>query len=470
MLTVILGAGSAGIQLARRLTEDGKDVALIERDPDRARIAANALDCLVVQGDGSEPDILRRASLAKASHFVALTGSDEVNIVTSSVVATEYPNTRRIARVRNPYYGRLLPEKRSFMGVDRFINPDVEAARAFLELAVQGPDLGLVRFRDDGLILRSVTLGHASPLAGRRLKESRLALGRDFLAAALQREGTVEVPSGETLPQAGDSLYILGSPADLEALLGKAPAPAATFRRVVMAGGGAIARLVAEGILETGEAPSLGLARKRAKGHLGRGRKDLVMIDAGAEACKRLSRNLPEALVLNRSPDDEDLFLEEGLEGADLFLALTANQELNLLSAARAKDFGIRRSLALAETNAYMGLVGRLGLDGVVSMKSSVVSSIVEDLRGGVLTTLHSFFDRGLKVLELSVGGASALHGTAIRDLALPRGALVISLARKGRTTLPAGDTVLASGDRLGIFTSMEAIRGVEALFLGADR
>ena len=146
---------------------------------------------------------------------------------------------------------------------------------------------------------------------------------------------------------------------------------------------------------------------------------------------------------------------------------MTPDQELNLLSAARAKDYGIGRCLALSENNAYVGLAERLGVDGVISVKSNVVSSIAEYLRGGSLRTLHSFFDRGLKILELSLGEGSALHGAAIRDLRLPRGALVIYVNRKGRSSLPAGDTRLAAGDRLGIFTSMDAIRDVERLFLG---
>jgi trk system potassium uptake protein TrkA len=128
--TVILGAGAAGLQLAKKLSEEKKDVALIERDPDIARVAANALDCLVVHGDGSLPEILERSGLSKAKNFVALTGSDEVNIVICSVVAAEYRETRRIARVRNPYFTKLEPARRTFMGVDRFVNPDIETARA----------------------------------------------------------------------------------------------------------------------------------------------------------------------------------------------------------------------------------------------------------------------------------------------------------------------------------------------------
>ena len=465
MLTVILGAGAAGLQLARRLSEEGKDVALIEKNHDVARVAANGLDCLVVQGDGSEPETLERAGLAKARHFVALTGSDELNIVTSSVVAAEYPAVTRVARARNPYFLRLNPSHRSFMGVDRFVNPDVEAARAFMNLATEGSDGGIVRFPGEDLILRTSRLQASSPLAGRPLREGRAALGREFLVAALDRGGSIEVPSGNTVPLAGDLLYILGAIGDIDALLGLPPEPPPRFRRVVVAGGGATGRFLAGGFLGSPESEELGLSRSR--GRAGHGRSGVVILEPDMAVCKRLARDIPGALVLNRELGDEDLFLEEGLSGADLFLAVTPDQELNLLAAGRAKDFGIGRSYALAENNAYLGLVSRLGVDGVVSMKSNIVSSIIEYLRGGALTTLHSFFDRGVKVLEFSVGEGSHLVGRAIRDLALPKGALVIFVHRAGRSTLPAGDTVLAKGDRLGIFTSMAAIRGVESLFLG---
>lgn len=185
--------------------------------------------------------------------------------------------------------------------------------------------------------------------------------------------------------------------------------------------------------------------------------------------CKQLARELPDALVLNRDLADEDVFLEEGLAGSDLFIALTSNQELNILAAARAKSFGVERVLALSENNSYIPLATGLGIDGVISMKSNLVASIMEYLRGGNLTTLHSFFDRGLKILEFTLEeDHGRLDDVPIRDLNLPKGSLVIFVHRRGRSALPTGDTRLAVGDRLGIFTSMDAIRGVEELFLGA--
>ncbi len=465
--TVILGAGAAGMQLARRLIEDGKDVALIERDHDVARIAANALDCLVVQGDGSQPDILARAGLKKARHFVALTPSDELNIVTSSVVAAEYPDTVRVARVRNPYFTKMAPARRSFMGVDRFVNPDIETARAFITFVAQGAGDDLVRFGGEDIVLRSAALPGDSPFAGRSLKESRAALGRDFLAAALERDDVMEVPSGDTVPRAGDTLYLLGAPDDLDELVGEASVASERYRRIVVAGGGPIGRFVAEAFLGTAESGELGLVRsgifkRRVKRHV-------VIVERARDVCKQLTADIPGALVLNRDLADEDVFLEEGLEGAELFISATADQELNILAAARAKAFGVDRCLALSENNAYNEFAERLGVDGVLSVKSNLVSSIVEYLRGGALRTLHSFYDRGLKILELTVGADSRLAGAAIRELRLPRGALVVSVNRAGKSSLPAGDTRLAAGDRIGIFTNMDAIKAVEKLFLGED-
>ena len=469
MRSIILGAGGTGLQLARRLAEEGKDVVLIEKDPDIVRIAANLLDCLVIQGDGSLPETLERAGTAKAQHFIALTGSDEMNIVTCSVVAAEYPGAKRVARVHNAYFTRLAPQRRTFMGVDRFVNPDIEAARAFISLVSQGADDNFVSFGDEDLVLRSSHLAANSPFVDRSLRESRGSLGVSFLVAALERGSGVEIPSGDSIPEAGDVIYLLGSSKSLDRLIGAAPAPESRFRKIVIAGGGAVGRFVADSFLGKSDSGSLGLSSRLAGILRGRSR-DLVILDRDMAVCKELARDLPDALVLNRDLSDEDLFLEEGLCGADLFLALTSNQELNLLSAARAKSFGIDRALALSSNNAYADLAQDLELDGVVSVKSNVVSSIIEYLRGGNLTTLHSFFDRGFKILEFFVAPKSGLDGTAIRDLALPKGALIIFVNRDGRGSLPTGETRLSSGDRLGIFTAMSAIRDVERLFLGEEK
>ncbi len=469
MRTVILGAGLTGVQLAKRLSEEGKDVALVERDPDICRVASNALDCLVVQGDGSLPETLERAGIAKAHHFVALTGSDELNIVTCSVVAAEHPLVRRIARVRNPYFAQLAPSRRSFMGIDRFVNPDIETARAFISMISQASDSSVVRFSDDELVLRSSRLSEASPFAGRSLRESRAALGLNFLAAALERGHGVEIPSGDSVPDPGDLIYLLGSPRDLDELIGEEPSALPKLRKIVLAGGGPVSRLLAEGLMGGEAATRIGLSRG-AKGLVGKLRRpSIALLEGSMDSCKSLARDLPGVLVLNRDLADEDLFLEEGLTGADLFIAATGDPEINILAAARAKLFGVERALALAENNAYNPLTEKLGLDGVISVKTNVVSSIVEYLRGGNLTTLHSFFDRGLKILEFTVTEQAGLDDTPIRELALPKGALVIFINRRGRSALPTGDSRLAVGDRLGIFTSMDAIRSVERLFLGRD-
>jgi trk system potassium uptake protein TrkA len=342
------------------------------------------------------------------------------------------------------------------MGIDRFVNPDLETARAFMSLVSTGADEGMVRFSGEDLILRSSLLGPSSPFVGRPLKESRASLPGPFLVAAVEGEDGTIIPSGDTVPEADQTIYILGSAKDLDRVLGGKSAQGPRYRRIVIAGAGAIGTLLAEGFLGMAEGKDLGLDPSAGAARGRRIKPTVTIVEPSFAESKRASRQVPGALILNRDLEDEDLFLEEGLSGADLFIATTPDQGLNLLSSARAKLFGVDRSLALAENNAYSALTERLGVDGVISIKSNVVSSIVEYLRGGVLTTLHSFFDRGLKILEFTVGQESRMNGASIRELRLPRGALAIFVKRAGRMTLPAADTRLSTGDRLGIFTRME--------------
>lgn len=467
MRTVILGAGSAGIQLAKRLSESGKDVVIIERDPDTARIAANALDCLVVSGDASSPEILAQANLGDAEAFVALTGTDAINIVVCAIVAAEYPGVKRVARVRNGYFTRLAPAQRQFMGVDRFVNPDIEAAKAFLTLISQGADENIVRFGEEELMLRSVEVKADSLFADKPLKESRAAIPREFLVAAIERNDRTTVPSGDTVPAEGDVLYLLGDPKILETIVGKLDSYGKRFRKIVVSGGGPIGRIVAETLSGKEQASNvmgslakfLGVSRKR----------EIIVVEKSMDVCKQLSRDLPNALILNRDIADEQVFEEEDLESADLFLATGPDQEENILAAARAKSAGIHRAMALAENSSYLRIAERLDIDGVLSLKSNVVTSIVEYLRGGNLKTLHSFWDRGIKILEFTVPAESPLAEKTVRELALPRGALILFVSRGKESLIPDGNARVASGDRLVIFSSMEAIKGVESIFVGGE-
>jgi trk system potassium uptake protein len=465
MKIVILGAGVVGTQVARRLVDERKDVIIIEKNAETTRLTANSLDCIVQNEDGSQLEALKNAGMDSADYFLALTGSDEINMVTCGIVAAEFPHVKRIARVRNLYFSRLDLSKRPFMGIDWIVNPDIEAARTILYTIDHGILGDVVNFHEHHLQLRAFQVkGHAN-FAGKTVFDLKKKIGQDFLITSIFRGKTFLVPSGETVIEQGDILYILGSPDLLDVILGAVSDFSREIRKVVIVGGGRIGRFIGEEMC--GSVPNGDNIFKRfLKAFTSGGRKNLVYIEKSIDKCKALTQQFPDALVIHRDISEEGTFLEENLANTDLFLAVTDNQELNLLTAMNAKRFGAHRTMALVINTAYIPLEHQLNIDAILSLKTNVANSIVNIIRGGSLRTVYSYYEAGLKILEYNVTAGSSAVGSRVGDLHLPKGALIIFLVRGESSIIPGGDTVLMDGDHIGIFAKTDILSRVEELFL----
>jgi trk system potassium uptake protein TrkA len=200
MRIIILGAGTVGQQVARQLVSEGKDVVLIEKNADVVQRVSNVLDCLVVNDEGTDSAVLRRVGVADADFFISLTGSDEANMVACSIVAREFPRPQKVARVRNVAYSSLLAAGPSgFLGVDRLINPEMEAARTILSSIAHGVVSDVMDLGASDLHLQSLRVEEESPFKGRTVKEIRRRLECEFLIPVILRDGEALVPSGDTV-------------------------------------------------------------------------------------------------------------------------------------------------------------------------------------------------------------------------------------------------------------------------------
>ena len=461
MKVIVVGAGFTGVQLARALVDSGAEVSLVENDPDRAGVAREQVDCAVVEADGNDPATLAAAGIADAGALVALTEDDEVNLITCALADAAYPAVRKIARVRNyVYYARTLEpdfagatrragHSRPVFGIDRMLNPDVEAASAICR-AVEHGAVGNVIALEGGRGVAELAIAESSPLAGVPLRELAARTGRRLLVAWVEKPGAAALPDGGTVLSPGDRVGVVAGPEELPALSSLAGTPPEEPpRRVAVFGAGLIGRFVAERQLAAGRGPGSGFF-----GMLGSGfrRREVTLVDPDPVLCREVARSLPGAGVLCGDVTDEAFLRDEGLDACDLAVTASPNHERNLVAAAYLKSRGVRRTVALTASAAFDPIARKIGVDVSVPLRDTVVDVLAGHLRGRTVKSVHSVCNRRFEIVECDVAPGSPAAGRALRDLSSP-GEYLLLLARGPDAAapfdVPTGDTVLAPGGRV---------------------
>ncbi|MBU4035990.1 MAG: NAD-binding protein, partial [Proteobacteria bacterium] len=219
MKIVIVGAGAVGSQIAAQLIAENKDVVIIEHNPDVAKHASNHLDCIVITGEGNNPRVLRKAGIEKADFFLSVTDSDEVNMISCALVASEFKVPNKLARVRNLDYSSIKNFEKVFLGIDYFVNPEVEAAREIVESVMYGATSNLRLFSNANVQMRNVVINSASFFKDKSLREIKVSLKRDFLISCIVRQDNIIIPSGNTIIKENDNIYLVATQDVLEKVL-----------------------------------------------------------------------------------------------------------------------------------------------------------------------------------------------------------------------------------------------------------
>ncbi|MDC7240154.1 MAG: NAD-binding protein, partial [Spirochaetales bacterium] len=260
MYIVILGAGRVGTQLARQLILEKKDVALIERDSEKARDAASKLDCLVINDEGNNLESLTKAGIQKADIFVSVTASDETNLISCGLVSAEFEHVKTIARVRNLDYSRTKMISNSFLGIDHVINPEIEAAKIMSYAISHGARSDIMLFENTSLQMRNLNVKRDSLFIGQSLKDVRKHMDFAFLVAAILRNDHYIIPTGETVIEEGDQIYIISSEKGFETIFKLEDQSRKEINRITLIGGGHISAYVAEELLDQEHSSPLGIS------------------------------------------------------------------------------------------------------------------------------------------------------------------------------------------------------------------
>jgi trk system potassium uptake protein len=443
---LILGAGGVGFHLAKQLSEEHHDVVVIEQDRERVRVIEDAMDAIVVEGNGASLTVLERAGIARTDLLLAVTSQDEINLM-ACLSASQYEVPKRIARVsKTDYYDHtgILPPER--LGVDLMINPERECALETYQLLHSAAATEFAQFEGGLVQMIGIRIKPDAPVAGRRLVEvGRHASGLRALVVAIVRDRETIIPTGATRLHAGDQVFVIGEPNDLPRVLPFAGYSRFDLRRVIVAGGSREAWFLAHLLEEHSiECTILEHDRRRAL---------------------ELAEELRHALVFHGDATDLELLEMEAIGDADGFVAYTGNDETNLLSCLLAKSLGARKVISLIDRFDYLPLVAQVGVDASVSPRLAAVNAILSYARRGSVLAVATLKGTRAEGIEYDVAPGFRHAGTPLADVSLPRGSIIGAIVRNDKAIIPRGTDAIEVGDRVIVFALAEARPAVEDLF-----
>lgn len=453
MKIVIVGAGSVGASLAENLATEANDITLVDMDGARLHELQEQFDISTVEGYGSHPDVLLHAGIEDADMLVAVTNSDEVNMMACHVAYTLFRTPKKIARVRAASYVKPKYRDRLFadtaVPVDVLITPE-QVVTEHIHLLLQRPGaLQVLDFADGALQLVAVRAYHGGPLVGQELRSLRQHMPNiEARVAAIFRRDRPIFPEGGTVIEVGDEVFFIAARENIRAVMGELQRLETPYKRILIAGGGNIGFRLAQAI---------------ERDH------NVKIIEMSAERCVYLSEQLDRTVVLNGSATDRNLLVEENIDKIDVFLALTNDDESNIMASLLAKRLGVRKVMTLISNPVYADLVQGEGIDIAISPRQVTTGILLAHVRRGDTALVHSLRRGAAEALEIIVHGDpsnSKVVGRTIGEIKSPPGATLAALVRNGEVMIAHHSTVIESGDHVIVFVvDKKRVREIEKLF-----
>ena len=446
---MIVGAGLVGQYLCSKFSSEGQEVVLIDRDKDKLDRIEKELNILTVHGSGASARILAEAGIAKTDLFIAVTDSDEVNLV-ACIMSKQYDVKTRIARVRNEDFltpGMSLNEEA--LGVDLLISPDWAMADEILKLIHVSDAFDTAEFADGKIVL----LGYVVAADNPHINKSLFDLGRQhgthqYVMTAIIRDGETIIPRGNDVIREGDKIYLMvlkDQIAGVEQLFNFA---SRLPDKVFIIGGGDIGYLVARQLEELNI--------------------NIKIVEEDTQRCDFLSENLGNSLVLNFDGLEAHDLLEEGIDLADLVIAVTGSDTTNILSSLLAKHHGTRRCITKITRHDFIPMLGKLGIDVALSPRRVAADMILQHVRRGSIVSVATILDSDAEVMEITVPDIKRFDNCLLKDCKFPHGSVVGAIVRGDEVFIPSGDSTINAGDNLVIFFTRDAAKAVED-FLAVD-
>ena len=436
---IIVGAGKVGETLTEQLSQEGHDITVVDLNAERVQALADQFDVMGIVGNGASYSVLMEAGIESANLLIAVTNSDELNLLTCTV-GKRVADCAAIARVRNPEYSEEVGYLREKLGLAMVVNPDLEAANEIARLLYLPAAISVNTFAHGKAEIIKIKIPTDSTLAGQTLAMLGRSIAKGILICGVERNGEVVIPAGNFELAAGDVISFIASAKEATDFLERIGVQQKRVRSALLIGGGRSAFYLAKQLQTVG-----GI--------------DVKIIESNRKRCEDLSMLLPKVVIINGDGSKEELLREEGIEDVEAFIPLTGIDEENILLTLHARNVSKAKVITKINRITFHNVISGLDLGSVVYPKYITAEAIIAYVRalsasmGSNIETMYHLFDQRAEAVEFKVRSDSPATGKPLKELKLKDNTLITCISRDGQIIIPGGDDDIRVGDSVVIVT-----------------
>lgn len=444
MNIIIIGAGNVGTNLAEILVREGHHITMIDILPRRLMEINEMFDMSVFAGSGSSYDTLLQAGVRDADVVLAMTNNDEINLL-ATYIAKHLGARKTVARVRKrEYLDTLELNIRALMGIDLIVSPEFLVAAETVQFLANPDSMAMAHFAKQKIQLRQLVLAEDSTLAGKLVRNTNLPRG--LLIAVISREDEIIIPRGDTILKPGDKVSFIGQPRNFQEAHSLFDVQEVGIKKVCIAGGGETGLYLAETLENQNYT--------------------LTMIDSNPERCAFLSDVLSRTQVIAGDVTNRYFLEEERINTTDVFIAVTGDDETNIMSSLLAKELGVKQCITKVDRPDYAEVIERVGIDLALSPRLLTSERILALLKHGRIKAISLIEEGRVEVIEYEIPANSSIAFKKLKEITLPRDSLVGMIMHKGAVRVPRGEDQLIPGDTVIIITKPEVVDKIEQFFV----